>query len=309
MLENLLILITSLFFVINGATWSTKYSVRLAENCRLSKYIIGFMIVAVISVLPETFISINSAIEGVPAFGLGTLFGSNVADLTLVFAIIIAFAGRGIKIQSTILKNNIVYPLLLLIPIILGLNGYYSRQEGLVLIIAGSIFYFLAFKNNLKCAAANDRNKNIFKNSLMLLFSMAVLLLASHFTVVSATELAQNLGVKPILIGIFIVGLGTTMPELLFSLKSIKCRDDSLAIGDILGTVLADATIVVGIIALISPFAFPQKIIYSTGSFMVAASLLLFYFMRSGRTLSKKESYFLFLFWLLFILVEFLINR
>ncbi|MEI7480636.1 MAG: hypothetical protein WCJ59_03340, partial [bacterium] len=127
MLNNLFIFIVSLFIVIKGATISTKYAGRLAEVFKLSKYTIGFIVVAIISILPETFISINSAFEGVPEFGLGTLFGGNVADLTLVFFIILIFAGRKIKIESVILKNNLFYPLLLLVPIILGLNGHYSR--------------------------------------------------------------------------------------------------------------------------------------------------------------------------------------
>jgi cation:H+ antiporter len=309
MLENLLILIVSLFFVAKGATLATKYSVFLAESCRLSKYVIGFIIIAVISILPETFVAINSALEGEPALGLGTLFGGNVADLTLVFAIIIFFSGRGIKIQSVILKNNIVYPLLLLVPIILGLNGHFSRMEGLALIVIGSIFYFLAFKNGVSCLPPKNNLDNRFKNLLLLIFSMAILLIASHFTVLSAMNLAHDLGIKPILIGVFIVGLGTVIPELLFSLKAVKKHDDSLAVGDILGTVLADATIVVGILALLSPFYFPPKIIYVTGLFMVVASFLVTYFMHTGRIISKKESKLLFLFWLFFILMEFLINR
>lgn len=93
------------------------------------------------------------------------------------------------------------------------------------------------------------------------------------------------------------------------SLKSVRKNDDSLAIGDILGTVLADATIVVGILALVNPFSFPQKIIYITGVFMVAASFILFQFMSSGRTLSKREGSMLFVFWLVFVLVEFLANK
>ena len=99
------------------------------------------------------------------------------------------------------------------------------------------------------------------------------------------------------------------MPELFFSLKSVKKHADSLAIGDILGTVLADATIVVGILAIINPFAFPPKIIYITGSFMVLASFVLFHFMRSGRTLSRREASLLFVFWLFFVLAEFVVNK
>ena len=105
-----------------------------------------------------------------------------------------------------------------------------------------------------------------------------------------------------------IIGVGTTMPELFFSLSAVKKNHDSLAIGDILGTVLADATIVVGILSLISPFSFPLKIIYSTGIFMVLSSFLLFYFMRSGKTITKKESYLLFSFWLIFVFVEIILN-
>lgn len=143
----------------------------------------------------------------------------------------------------------------------------------------------------------------------MLIFSMIVLLAGAHFTVTSATSIANYAGVSPILIGMLIVGLGTTMPELFFSLKSVKKRDDSLAVGDILGTVLADATIVVGILAVVNPFSFPIKIIYITGLFMVIASFVLFHFMQSGRTLSRREAWMLFIFWLVFALVEFAVNQ
>jgi len=148
MIENLFIFAVSAFLIIKGAMLATKYSFLIAENFKLSKYIVGFIIVAVISIIPETFVAVNSAVSGVPSLGLGTLFGSNVADLTLVFVIIILVAKRGVKVESKILKDNVVYPFFLLIPIILGFDGHYTRLEGLVLIIAGLIFYYLAFKNN-----------------------------------------------------------------------------------------------------------------------------------------------------------------
>jgi len=309
MLQAIFILAVSLFLVIKSATWATRCALRLAESFNLSKYVVGFIIVAIISILPETFIGINSALAGIPSFGLGTLLGSNVADLTLVFAIIIFLAGRGIKIESKILNNNIVYPFLLLLPLILGFDGYYSRLEGLALIVIGLIFYYQAFKKGGRRSVPNMNGDGRLKNLLLLLASMAVLLISAHFTVTSATDLAHLLYINPILIGMFIVGLGTTMPELFFSLNSVKQRNDSLAVGDILGTVLADATIVIGILALISPFAFAPKIIYVSGFFMVAAAFLLFYFMRTGKLLSKKESFMLLVFWLVFVIIELLTNN
>jgi len=300
-----------MFLVIKGAAMATKYSAKLAKSFNLSKYVIGFIIVAIISILPETFISINSALKNVPSFGLGVLFGSNVADLTVVFAIIILLAQRGIKIKSHILKNSYTYPLLLLLPLILGLNGNYSRREGLALIIAGSVFYYMVFKNKTETNVlpVTEPESHKLKNFGYLLGSMAVLLIGSHFTVTSATSLATLLKINSVLIGMLIVGLGTTLPELFFSLKAVKKDDDDLAVGDILGTVLADATVVVGIIALINPFSFSSKIIYITGLFMIGASIIVLYFMRSGQILSKKESYGLFIYWVLFVLIEFIANK
>lgn len=308
MISNLLLFAVALFVVVKSATLATRYSARLAESFKLSKYAVGFIIVAIISILPEAFIAVNAAFEGIPSFGLGVLFGSNIADLTLVFAAIIFFAGRNIKVESKILKNHVVYPFLLLLPLILGLNGHFSRLEGAALIVAGGIFYYISLKNGISVTASASVSSRL-KNFLKLLFIMAALLIGSHYTVISAMGLAQAFRVNPVLIGMLVVGIGTTLPELFFSLKCVSCRDDSLAVGDILGTVLADATIVLGILALVSPFSFPIRIIYITGAFMVAASFVLFNFMSSGRALSKKEGYLLLIFWLVFVIVEFIANR
>ncbi|HPI67103.1 MAG TPA: sodium:calcium antiporter [bacterium] len=309
MWQNLFILIVSLFLIVKGAMLSTKHAARLAKNFQVSKYVIGFIVVAIISILPETFVAINSSLEGVPAFGLGALFGSNVADLTLVFVIIIALSGRNIKVESKILKNNIIYPFLFLIPLILGLDGYYSRLEGGALIVAGAIFYYLAYKKGQRHHQTEKNHNGIYKNALFLILGMAILLIGAHFTVTSATDLAHDLKITPILIGMLIVGLGTTIPETIFSLEAVKNDNDSLAVGDILGTVLADATVVVGLIAIIKPFFFPINIIYVTGVFMLLAAFMVAYFMRTGKTISKKESVLLFFFWLIFIFTEYFINH
>lgn len=308
MIENLLLFVISLIIVVKGATLATKYSAKLAEHFSVSRYIIGFVVVAFISILPETIISINSAIQGVPEFGLGTLFGSNIADLSLIFALLILLSGRGIRIESKVLKNVSLYPFFLLLPVVLGLNGHFSRIDGAILIITGVLFYYLVFRNGTEKSKVFSNGDGKYKNIFLLLFAMALLLAGAHFTVVSATALAEALRITPILIGMLVVSLGTTMPEFLYSLKAVRQKEDSLAVGDILGSVLADATIVIGILALISPFHFPVKIIYITGAFMVVASLVLLKFMRSGRTITKKEGFILLAFWIVYALVEFMVG-
>lgn len=308
MFIQILILCASMFFLVKSATEATKHAALLAESYRLSKFVVGFIVVAAISILPETMVSISSALQGVPEFALGTLFGSNIADLTLVFAILVFVAGRNLKVESQILKKNWLFPLIIFIPLILGADGYFSRVDGAALIVIGGLMYYFSLKNATDDSLPFHNGIGRRKHLIYLLLSMLVLLVSSYFTVESAVSVAEMLKINPILIGLFIVGIGTVLPELFFSIKCVRKKDDSLAIGDLFGTVLADATIVVGILALISPFNVALKLLFSTGIFMVFASVLLLYCMHSGRNITKLEGALLFAYWLVFIATELTMN-
>ena len=300
-------LIIALLIVIKSAEYAIQYSTKIATNLKIPKYIVGFLIVAIISALPETMISIDSALQGTPSFGLGTLLGANVADLTIILAIPIFLYSRSLVVKSKIIKHFKLYVFMIALPVIFGLNGYYARWEGMVLILAGFYFYYLLFWRNRKSIVKSGGYFS-WKYFSFLLLSMMVLLVGANFTVKFGVSLAESLSIHPIIVGMFLVGLGTTLPELLFSVKAVKHNHDELAIGDIMGMVITDSTIVVGILALISPFAFNPKIIYITGSFMVAASVVLLYFMRTGRSLNKKEALALVFFYALFVFAEFFAN-
>ena len=196
---------------------------------------------------------------------------------------------------------------MIFLPIILGLDGHYSKIEGLTLIIVGLLFFFYVLKDS---RTEDDSKKGNFlaKDMILLIVSMAVLILGANMTVKYGVDLANNLHISPILIGMFVVGLGTTLPELFFSIKAAKKNHDGLALGDILGTVIADATILVGIAAVINPFYFEPRIIYVTGFFMLIAITLLLNFMKTGKKLTKKEAILLILFYLIFVTTELLIG-
>jgi len=304
MITHLLIFCIAFYALVQGSTLATKYAASVAVSFRLSRYTIGFLVIAGISILPETMVSLNAAFAGVPAFGLGTLLGSNVADLTLIFTLLVFLTGRSVQVEQRILKNHVLYPLILLLPIVLGLDGAFTRIEGAGLLLAGGIFYYLSLRGDFKSGMQNTKHKIKYREGAYLLGSLVLLLAGAHFVVESATALAVMWNITPVLIGLLIVGLGTTMPELFFAYKALKRQDDSLAIGDVLGTVLADATIVIGLLALVNPFSFPQTMIYIGGLFMVVSSLILFLFMRSGKVFTKNEATVLLLIWLTFILVE-----
>lgn len=303
-------LILSLFAVVQGASLSTRYAEKFAEGFRLSRFMVGFIIVSFISILPETMIAISAAFQGQPEFGVGTIMGSNVADLTLVFALITFAAGKsGLRVEKQLAKKLLAYPLFMAIPMLLGLDGHYSREEGITMIIVGIIFYIFIFSKSVNVSGGprDIDSKYIWRNLGLLVLSMAILLIGAHFTVESATELARAIGVAPVLIGILIVGLGTVIPELAFSYKAVKDRQTSLAVGDIMGSVLADATVVIGLLAVIRPFEFPARIAYIAGIFMVVSSIILVFFIESHYRIKRPEAVILLLIWLTYVLVEILV--
>lgn len=295
----------TLFLVVKSADLAIKYATRLAESFRLPRYLIGFLVVAVIAILPETFIFINSAVEGIPSFGLGTIFGSNTADLSLIFALVILISGKNLKVESKIIKNRFVYIAVMSLPILLGLDGMYSQADGLGLIIVGLLFYIYLLRDS-RIDVSVDKREFQPLYFVFLVLSMAGLLVGTNLTVKFGVNLANLLGISPILVGLFVVGLGTTLPELFFSIRAAKNNHDSLALGDILGTVVADATVVIGIVALLHPFTFNPRLIFVTGLFMLTAIIFLMYYMRTGRVLTKKEAYLLLIFYAIFVISELL---
>jgi cation:H+ antiporter len=301
-------LIIALYAVIHSADLSIRFAGRLATSFHLSKFVVGFLLVAIISILPETFIAVSSAFQGTPAFGLGTLFGSNVADLSLVFALVIIISGRDLRVQSQVIKNSLLHVGMMIIPIAFGFDGYYSRLEGLALIILGLLFYLYVIRTNpSKNAPAEPKTPLRVTDLVGILLSMFALLIASHFTVRFGVLFAESLYVSPIIVGMFLVGLGTTLPELFFALRAAKRKQDGLALGDILGTVISDATIVVGVIAVIAPFSFNYRIARITGVAMILAMILLLHCMRTGRVLTKKEAVLLLAFYSTFVIAELVI--
>lgn len=307
---SFLLFFVSLFAVVKSAQIALRYAARLARAAKMTEYLIGFFVVAIISVFPETFISIMSALQNIPSFGLGTLFGSNVADLTLVFAVVALLSYKGIRVESRIIKEAPVYLGVISIPLLLGFDGVYSRLDGLVLVFLSALFYFITFKDNhrffepVKIPAEIHPPRPVWHHVLYLVLSLAVLLAASYTTVKFGVRSAENLGINPILIGMLVVAVGTTMPELFFSIEATLKRHYNLGLGDILGTVVTDATAIVGIVSLVKPFSFNPNLVYVTGIFMLLSAALLFYFMKSGRRLSKGEALLLLFFYLVFIWVE-----
>lgn len=311
MILNLILFIVFLALLLRSAEYSIKYSSKVAGILKIQEFVVSFFIVALISAIPEATISIISAVKGTPELGFGTLLGSNIADLTIVFGIVALFSINGIKIESKILKNNFSYLILLSFPLILGIDGRFSRADGLILIILGSLFFLKIYRDSKKFSKEfkEKRAGSLTRNLIFLILSILILLVSAYLTVEFATNFAYKINLSPLIIGATIIALGTCLPELIFAVKAIKQNKDDLAMGDILGNVITDATIILGIIALISPFNYSlNNILFISGS-LIVAGLFIIIFMKTNKSISKIEGVVLIFIYIVFLFIEFLINR
>ncbi len=307
MYQEVIVFLIACAILIKSSSYVVKAVTHLARALNATEFVTSFILIAFVSSLPEAFISIVSAFEGDPSIGIGTLLGSNIADLTLILGIV-GLAGRKLKIHSNIVQKDLFFIGLVTLPIILGLNGTLSRIDGAILVLAGIVFAIILIKEKMYFHERKKEYDQTLKTILILTASLAFMLLAAHAIVWSAHSLAIGLGVSSIIIGLVFTALGTTVPELTFSLQSIKKNHTSLALGDLLGVVVIDATIMVGLTALIAPIKLNLLIFGVIGVFTAFAAIFAMLFMKSGKLLSQEESLTLIFFYIAFVVAQFLIS-
>ena len=299
-----LLLGLALFTVAKGTRLLVQYTPALALHLGMSGFLASFLIIGVVSVFPELAISVISGVKGIPTLGLGTLFGSNVADLTLVLGIAVLFAHKGLSVRTDFLKDDLTLIVPLLLPVFLGLDGVFSRLDGAILITAGLLLFLYLYQRNKKKVFSDAENldRHALPRAISLFsLGLAALVAGAYVTVIAAEKISGLLSLPEVLIGISFVTLGTLIPELTFSIRAARAEEGELVLGDILGIVITDATLVLGAMSFLSPFSFDPKLVSITGFSMIFAAIISLNFMKSGKMLSKNEGVILILLYILFL--------
>lgn len=290
-LESAIVLVLS-FAVL---AWSSDYAVkslsRLASVAGLSEFAVSFLIIGVASVLPELSIGVTSALNGDPAFGVAILFGSNIADLTLILGIVALFA-HGIRVTKSLEVPNQLLLGLVILPVMLMLDGTLSRFDGAVLMAA--YFFYVARSIGGRQTAGDvlgaiARDKLEFaKHSTYSLVFVAILFLSAELVSLSGVALATKLGFPVLIMGL-LLALATCVPELAFSIQAIRRGHPAMGIGDLIGNVSTDSTFSIGLVALIAPaqMHFPSALI--SGAWLILATGLSLWFMSTQHKLTGKE--------------------
>jgi len=259
--------------------------------------------------LPEFFIGITSAIRNIPQLSLGNVIGASLLDLTIVLAIPILLAKKINPHSETEKKDTILMFLLLFLPLILILDRTFSRIDGLILLIA----FFLYTKHLLKQKRLEKLAKKLIpreliKNLLKFFVGVSLLLLSSNFVVKYADLIAQELVLSPVLIGLIIVSVGTTLPELTFGIEAAIKKHPGMAVGNIVGSVVANMILVIGTTSIIRPIFPSITPLIPAFAFLILTALIFYYFIKNNKALTKKHALILSSIYILFLISELILK-
>ncbi len=277
--------IIGLLLLIWGAGRFVHGAAATARNLGVAPLMIGLTIVSFATSAPEILVSIVAAGRGDPDLAIGNAIGSNIANIGLVLGTVALF--RPIELKSATLRREM--PALLavtLLTISLFLNSYVGRVDGVILLISLVIVVIWLVRLGIRSSATDplqtDFEAEIPRGTstrwalVWLVVGIVTLLFGAQLLVSGATSIAVRLGVSDIVIGITLVALATSLPELAVSLVSVFKGEYGIAIGNIVGSNIFNLLAVVGVAAVIQPAALPPSVLSLHLFVMIAFTLVLF---------------------------------
>jgi len=308
----LIFLASCLSFYLSGEL-IVKSLVKVAKFLGWKEFVVSFLVMALVGSLPNLFVGISSALHGIPQLSFGDVIGGNVVDMTLAIALAAIFAKKGIPAKSKTVHSTLLFTVIAaILPIVLIWDNNLSRIDGVIMIAFFFVYVAWLFsKKERFTKVCEDEKKPIesFKASFggvfKIIFCLAVFAVASEGIVRSAKYFAATFDWPIVLIGLFIVGLGNCAPEIFFAISSARKNMEWMILGDLMGTIVAPATLVLGIVALINPIYIADFSPFAVARiFLFIAIAFFFFFIKNDSQITKKEAIILLFIYIGFILTE-----
>ncbi|MAF20158.1 MAG: hypothetical protein CMI55_00555 [Parcubacteria group bacterium] len=310
------IFITSFFILAYASSRLISSLTDIAKFLGWKEFVVAFFTMALAGAIPNLSVGISSALHRIPELSFGDIVGGNIIDLTVAVALAVLISKGGLKLSSRTVQGSAIFTLLIaILPLLLVLDGTISRIDGVVLIM-GFIIYAAwlfakkeRFSKRYNYVSKTIGFKKFFKKLAVLSGSVFLLLLAAEGIVRSATFFSTSFNLSLALIGILVVSLGNALPEIFFSIQAARRGEGWMIIGDLMGSVIIPASLVLGIVSLIHPIIIVDFSPFVIGRFfLVIAAIFFLIFLRTDKKITRREGIFLLAIYLTFVLAEILFN-
>lgn len=279
LLLQVVLLVIGFVMLIKGADWFVDGAASLAGKFGIPQLVIGLTIVAMGTSAPEAAVSISAALQDNAGITIGNVVGSNILNVLIILGL--ASIIIPIQVQKSSIKYEIPFTILITVVLaVLGLlDNEISRIEGVIfwiLFIMYLIYLFrMAKKGDASVEEVENKIDKVWKMIVFILGGGALIIFGSDVTVDAASQIAGYFGMDDRLIGLTIVALGTSLPELITSVTAAKKGNADIAIGNIVGSNIFNILFVVGTTALITPVVYASSFLVDSIVALVAMLLLL----------------------------------
>lgn len=278
---NILLLLVGLGLVVLGADWLVNGASSIARRAGISEFVIGLTIVGFGTSCPELVVSLSGAIEGNSDISVGNVVGSNIFNVLFILGLTAMVLPVGMTDKNRRIDIPITLGVTILL-VILGITGSMSgpgisRWEGVLMLLVFSAYLFHCFKSDSKdeFSETQQATLSITKSIALTLTGLAGLIFGGDLFVDSATALARQIGVSDKFIAVTILAGGTSLPELATSLVAAIKGKEQLALGNILGSNVFNAMLILGLSSVITPLSFASMTIVDIITLVLSAVLLL----------------------------------
>jgi cation:H+ antiporter len=263
--------------------------------------------------IPELFVGVSSSLQGVSQLSMGNIIGANIINMTLLTGIFILMS-RGIKFKTKKIGKEIYFMFagILLLIILYLIGNSLSRIDGIILLSLFAINTFLLIKKREKYSKKLNHHKRYHKKKLIyiliFIISLLTLFISSHYIVKYANFISLDLRLPEIFIGLFLLSIATTLPELIFGVNAVIQKHSVMSIGDQTGTIFTNTCLVLGIVAIIHPIQTALFPFLISGFFMLISAFIFVTFIQSGRKLDNYEGLSLIGLYIFFVFLQFFLK-
>ena len=326
MILSILLIIVGFILLIKGADFLVLGASGVAKKLRISEMVIGLTIVAMGTSMPELMVSLTSAIEGYADISLGNIVGSNLVNVLFILGLCAIIKNLAISKES----RKVDIPVSLLVTILLfffclngGTEKIITRTEGIILLVIFVIYlgYLLINarkiekdegkakveeKKELKTKENTEKNNKTFiLNCVKIIVGIIALKFGADFVVDNAVIIAETIGISEKIIGVTIIAIGTSLPELVASVTAVLRNENDLAVGNIVGSNIFNILLILGVSSTISPIHYSLSYNFDM-ILLIAITILLAIFPFIGKekySLERSEGIIFCLIYLAYILM------
>jgi len=305
------LLMVGLVLLVLGGSWLCKGSVSIALLMQVSPVIIGLTVVSIATSFPELFTSLAAIWKGSPDLAIGNILGSNAANLGLIMGV--AALIYPMSVHSRLVRWEL--PILLAATILFwGIVAYYqgiNRGSGILLLLLTSGYLVLIVHTSRTRSIGEEYKEELAKAeqtwcvaSLFVVAGAFLLWLGSDLLVESSVTIARRLSVSEVVIGLTLVAVGTSLPELGTTIAAAIKREDGIIVGNIIGSCLFNIFLIGGVAGLVSPFTVPAFLAVRELPLLLGITLLFSLFVFTQKRVSRSEGALLLVLYALFIVIS-----